>query len=195
MSITITLKGFDAKRMQPKLNDALKEASFLGVQVIRNNVIKSFKENKTGMWYVIRKGKKGPYVVPLRDANVRLNKKGVTVLNRKGVSNSKAAKKKIQAVTKFKGGRLHVASAPGQSPAVLFGNLARSVKSAARKRISTNGMIGANLTIINPYANALEYGKRNLAPRPYVRPAIEKSKKEIKQILINAIHKRFGEKT
>lgn len=194
MSITITLSGFDGKKIPSKMMSALKEASFLGIQTIRNNIIKSFKENKGGMWYVIRKGTKGPYVVPLRDANVRLNKKGVTVLNRKGVTNKKAIKKKIQAVSKFKGGRLHVASAPGQAPAVLFGNLARSVRTAARKKISTNQMVGATLTIMNPYANAMEYGKKNLAPRPYARPAIEKSKNDIKQILINAIKKKFGEK-
>ncbi len=185
MSITISIGGFDGKNLTPKLNAALKEISFKSVMMIRNKAILSMKEGKIGRWYVIRKGKKGPYLAPVRDANIKLSKKGA-------ISNRKAsARKKI---TRFKGGKLHVASAPGQSPAVLFGNLAGSIKSAAIVKTETNNVVRSTLVIMNKYANAMEYGnpKTNLSPRPFIRPAIESSKPLIRKMIVEVIKKRFG---
>lgn len=62
-------------------------------------------------------------------------------------------------------GRIHVASAPGEPPAIDTGNLVGSIK--------TNIISETEAQIIIPpeYAEALEFGGKN-APRPFVKPAI-----------------------
>lgn len=64
----------------------------------------------------------------------------------------------------------HTASAPGDPPAVNTGRLRQSITalqiSPGRWRVGTNV----------EYAIFLEWGTRKMAPRPFMRPAVEKSR-------------------
>jgi hypothetical protein len=69
--------------------------------------------------------------------------------------------------------RNHVASAPGEAPAVDSGNLSGQIQK--RKM----GPSKASVTINTDYGIALEYGSRRkksgrLAKRPFVRPSVKK---------------------
>lgn len=63
---------------------------------------------------------------------------------------------------------VHQASAPGEAPAIEEGTLYDSIKTQSK------GSLKASVTVRTPYVLALEFGnpRRNLEPRPYVRPAI-----------------------
>jgi hypothetical protein len=60
-------------------------------------------------------------------------------------------------------GRIHVASAPGEAPAVDFGNLINSIQTVIKSPTEAEITIGAE------YAEVLEFEK----DRPFVRPAID----------------------
>jgi len=110
-------------------------------------------------------------------------------------------------------GKIHTASAPGQPPAVDTGRLRASISSnwtgsgMAKGKVKSpaeaddgvgqptkelTGVVGSNVV----YARRLELGfvgtdslgrKYNQAPRPYLRTALEKNRKEIKNIFKNFI--------
>lgn len=60
-------------------------------------------------------------------------------------------------------GRIHVASAPGEAPAVDTGNLFNSIQTVIKSPLE------AEITISAEYAEVLEFEK----DRPFVRPAID----------------------
>lgn len=62
----------------------------------------------------------------------------------------------------------HIASAPGDSPAVDGGRLWQSI--VALKVDQFRWRVGTNVE----YALYLEFGTRRMAPRPFLRPAAEK---------------------
>jgi len=62
----------------------------------------------------------------------------------------------------------HTASAPGFAPNGDLGNLASSTQMSRRIRNNT-----AEVIVGARYARRLEYGTRNMKPRPFVRPARE----------------------
>jgi HK97 gp10 family phage protein len=64
-------------------------------------------------------------------------------------------------------GRIHIASAPGESPAVDTGFLINSIQTDVKSDTETV------VTIAAEYAEALEFGTENMAARPFVRPAID----------------------
>lgn len=70
-----------------------------------------------------------------------------------------------------RGSRTHQASAPGQSPAVDFGQLINSIQ--VEHVTDLTSKVGTNVE----YALPLEYGSRRVAPRPVWRPVIEKMRK------------------
>lgn len=61
----------------------------------------------------------------------------------------------------------HVASAPGQAPAVDQGQLRQSI--TALKVEPFRWRVGTNVE----YALYLEFGSQRVAPRPFIRPAVE----------------------
>jgi HK97 gp10 family phage protein len=71
----------------------------------------------------------------------------------------------------------HVASAPGETPAVLTGNLLNSIGSRLIEAsdISARAAVGTNAE----YAAALEYGTSHIAARPYLRPAVDENAENI----------------
>ncbi|MCX7689046.1 MAG: hypothetical protein N2045_13870 [Fimbriimonadales bacterium] len=70
-------------------------------------------------------------------------------------------------------------SAPGDPPARQTGHLQESIKYVIdrQKLIAVVGPFEGPPTVIRPkpvpYAALLEYGTRHIAPRPFVRPALE----------------------
>src|SRR5512139_943136 len=111
MSLRITLSGFDGKKVAPGIAAIMRQATFLGTQRIRTAMVLSMQDNKTGKAYMVRHGPNKPYITPLRKGQ-KLSKSGRSALKMKGKTGRS-----------IKGGRLHIASAPGQAPAVLFGRL------------------------------------------------------------------------
>lgn len=72
-------------------------------------------------------------------------------------------------------GRLHQASAPGESPAVLTGFLTNSINATFPNE--TTGIIGIGAE----YAEYLERGTSRMARRPFVEPAINGALDRINQ--------------
>lgn len=72
--------------------------------------------------------------------------------------------------------RLHRASAPGESPARLTGNLANAIKT---RRTGASTYEVYVMQSAARYAIPLEFGapRRRLAPRPFMRPALEAVRK------------------
>jgi len=64
------------------------------------------------------------------------------------------------------GSRLHTASAPGEPPAPDSGALRDSA------RIEQGDGEALRVIVSGPGASRLEFGARDLAPRPYLRPAL-----------------------
>lgn len=78
-------------------------------------------------------------------------------------------------------GKLHQASAPGEPPADLTGNLADSVN--YRGRGSSELVIGDRADMA-PYAKYLEgFVPNRIAPRPHLRPAVLNKRREIEQAI------------
>ena len=97
-----------------------------------------------------------------------------------------AAKRKVltgpktgRIYTRYNPFRLHQASAPGQSPANDTGRLASSIEAD----VDTT-QFNLTLSAGAPYARELEYGTRNMAPRPFLRRTLL----EFRQRIIDAIH-------
>lgn len=68
-----------------------------------------------------------------------------------------------------RGSRVHVASAPGQAPAIDTGFLASSIQIARESPLSSLVTAGAE------YAVHLEYGTVRMAPRPFFRVSVQKA--------------------
>jgi HK97 gp10 family phage protein len=64
--------------------------------------------------------------------------------------------------------RIHLASAPGQAPAIDYGHLIDSIQ---QKLYTT--VIGGEVFTNSEYAEPLEFGTRKMAPRPFMAPALE----------------------
>ncbi len=73
----------------------------------------------------------------------------------------------------------YVASAPGEPPAVQLGDLRKSVKFGVEVEDgSVVGFVGSELD----KAPMLEYGTRNMAARPWLRPSFEGSLDAVRDI-------------
>lgn len=102
-----------------------------------------------------------------------------------------------------KRGRLHIASAPGEPPAVLFGNLRNSVghsKKPTWDGHAVSGEFGVGLGAKprggrqdpgTTYARILEYGgvanRSRIAPRPYLEPTVIRIDDQISQMMEQSI--------
>ena len=78
-------------------------------------------------------------------------------------------------------GKAHVASAPGEPPAVDTGNL----KNSLRVLEVTDDY--ASYGTSADYAADLEYGSRRMAARPFLRPAVEAGVGEIQETMTAVI--------
>ena len=78
---------------------------------------------------------------------------------------------KIRSVT-------HTASAPGEAPANMTGNLVRSIRVEHFPGSGT-----ARVAVAASYARELEFGTKKIAPRPFLRPSIAKVKAEMPDLI------------
>lgn len=81
-----------------------------------------------------------------------------------------------------KGGKhQHVRSRPGESPNAETGVLDRNIETVQvepfRVEVSSNA----------PYSAALEFGTSKMAARPFMRPAIQVTRKKVQQIIADAV--------
>ena len=74
-------------------------------------------------------------------------------------------------------GREHQASAPGEPPAVVYGNLKNSIKV---QEVTDDH---ATLAATGEYAVPLEYGTARMAARPFMRPAAYDHLEEIGDVM------------
>ncbi len=87
--------------------------------------------------------------------------------------------------TKTYGKHGHHPSLPGNPPAVDTGTLRRSIT----YQVDENNLVGYVGSVINdpPYGAYLEYGTSRMKPRPWLKPATEKSMETIKKIMAGAV--------
>lgn len=81
----------------------------------------------------------------------------------------------------------HQASAPGEAPASDTGTLINSI-STSYDFTNMSGTI--NVTVA--YGLMLEYGTKNMEPRPYLRPAIANKGPVMEERIAAALRKEFG---
>lgn len=78
-------------------------------------------------------------------------------------------------------GKSHVPSAPGEPPNNDTGVLARNIETVQvepfRVEVSSNA----------PYSVALEFGTSKMAPRPFMSPAMQATRKKVQQIIADAV--------
>jgi HK97 gp10 family phage protein len=80
-------------------------------------------------------------------------------------------------------GKKHLASSPGEPPAVDTGDLKKSVHHEVIQRgDEVVGFVGSDL----PYALPLETGTKNMEPRPFLRPALRNTGQQVEQIFKEA---------
>lgn len=80
-----------------------------------------------------------------------------------------------------KGGKTHIASAPGEAPATDTGSLVASIKV---KQASTDK---AYVYAEAEYAPMLEFGTTRMDERPFMRPAVKMNEKKFTKLLQDAI--------
>ena len=74
----------------------------------------------------------------------------------------------------------HIASKAGSPPATDLGFLGQNITiDVSRKK---NGSVVGQIISSAPYSKSLEYGTVNMQPRPFMQPALRKSKKKILDI-------------
>ena len=78
-------------------------------------------------------------------------------------------------------GRTHQASAPGEAPAIDYGNLVNSVQIS--EVTPERAIIGTGVE----YAEHLEFGTSRMAPRPFLRPAVDEHEREIVAAIEDAV--------
>lgn len=86
-----------------------------------------------------------------------------------------------------RGKKKHQASAPGEPPANDTGNLQRSMSCVSKGL--TDGVATVELQVAAPYAAALEFGNLSgtIKERPFLRPSVKESEKEIEAIAKQAV--------
>ena len=76
--------------------------------------------------------------------------------------------------------KTYIQSAPGEPPAVMLGDLRRSIKvQMEAKRDRLIGYVGSELE----KAPKLEFGSGALKPRPYLRPSFQKARQRVEEIM------------
>lgn len=83
-----------------------------------------------------------------------------------------------------RGGVSHQASAPGEPPASDTGQLVNSIITSV-----DTGKLTGSVGFGTEYAKFLNYGTRNIAPRPFAIPALVNKKEEIEQDIADEIAK------
>ena len=80
-------------------------------------------------------------------------------------------------VRKYRPKRIHKQSAPGEPPATDTNTLAKGIS----VEIHADGQ-GVSISSNANYSTALEFGTKNMLPRPFLMPALEASIPEIRRL-------------
>ena len=80
---------------------------------------------------------------------------------------------------KYNPRRSHTASAPGEPPATDTGFLISSISNTVD--VEAGDLVG-KIIVSAPYAASLEFGTLNMAPRPYLQPALNENAEKINEI-------------
>jgi hypothetical protein len=95
--------------------------------------------------------------------------------------NARAEQLHLEIRTTLEGSRTPVPSSPGNPPARRTGRLMESLqvleRATTRSLTATVGHAEAPFASEGPYPAFLEFGTRHVAPRPYVRPSVDRFKK------------------
>lgn len=83
------------------------------------------------------------------------------------------------------GAARHRASAPGQPPAAQTGRLAASIE--ARRGPGLSATVGVHDRAVAEYAEHLEFGTRRMAARPWLVPALERARGDIRRRIEDAV--------
>ena len=87
-----------------------------------------------------------------------------------------------KAYSRWKGKKVHYASAEGEYPAVDTGTLRRSIThNIELENTSTIGRVGSNLL----YARFLETGTSRMMPRPWLYRSVEQNREKIRAVLFD----------
>jgi len=97
------------------------------------------------------------------------------------------AKKSIQKHSAGKRYGNHTASKPGDAPNTDTGRLVQSIQTDMQGLVAS---VGTNLT----YGKYLEYGTKNIEPRPWLQPALDANENRIEANFIKAIRKALNKK-
>lgn len=81
-------------------------------------------------------------------------------------------------------GKNHVPSAPGQPPNQDTGVLAGNIETTRA------GKLSVRVTSKAGYSSALEFGASQMAARPFMRPARDKTRPQIEKLLADAVTKQ-----
>lgn len=85
-------------------------------------------------------------------------------------------------------GKGHIASLPGQPPNRDTGNLDTNIEN------TRTGELEAEVRSKSAHAAALEFGTKNMAERPYMRPAVAKVRPKMVEGLKAEVNRRVREK-
>lgn len=120
---------------------------------------------------------------------IRSPKSGKVYGNGKGTpeQSSYLNGRKIMIQRAKKASPLHQASAPGESPANDTGNLLGSISVVQNE--DQGGVLSSAVVVRATYANALEYGTRKMAERPFVQPTAEWVAPIFKKYIVKKLQK------
>lgn len=145
--------------------------SDLGIEVV-NRVKLLLSQKGTGRAY-------GRFSSKTRTVGAR---KAATYINKQGTTVNRRASAGRAVTVKTRG--FHVASAPGQPPAVDTGRLRSSYTwQLGQDRKGPFVEVGTNVK----YAPWLEFGTRKMKPRPHLRPAINEVRRQIATLVLQGI--------
>lgn len=169
----------------PELTDAIKRAVARGVDkavvAMGDEMQEMLQKPGRGRVYVIRSNKKYSKTAlrAMKRAHVRgIKGRHFQYIKRIGLANvlrqlRKDGRRNPKTLRHL---GFHKASAPGQPPARNTGDLARSWQVGFKQRGSVEKHGNVYRLVVGsdkPYAKWLEFGTRNMAARPYVRPVAE----------------------
>lgn len=114
-------------------------------------------------------------VARIRDAT-RANAKAAALTAERAVKKQLTGQRSGKMYKVSQDGTQHQASKPGESPAVLTGDLRGSITTAPDPASDTSYYVGSD----KDYAHRLEKGTEHMEPRPYFEKAIRRVLRKIK---------------
>jgi HK97 gp10 family phage protein len=116
-------------------------------------------------------------IVPIKNAE-RACYKAANLVKNEAVKSILGGAKTGKTSKKYNPNRTHTASAPGESPASDTGALAKGIFAEVKTSKAAKEVAGI-VRATAPYSAHLEFGTRNMAARPYLQPALDKSAQRI----------------